>query len=208
MGQETTDLVEIFHKAKSGDEAARDQLARRSLEVLRRHFHGRLGRLADLEQTEDIACATVREVIDGLPHLDFRGESQWHAFLCRCAENRLRDRAKYHAAHKRRSFEVIPLEYPTDSTAAPIDPSLAAPGPGPHTTAERCEERRLVEDSLAQLPEEDAVLVMLKSYGYSVQEIATKLDLSPEVVQYRLRRVMVQLATIMRRKRRHTTEDE
>src|ERR1700719_2197128 len=143
----------LVTRAKAGDERALEALCVRHaprVERLARHL------LRDPEDARDAAQEALAKMCVQLPQ--FRGDAQFSTWLHRLVVNTCRDAAD------RRSARVH----------EPLDDDLrAGPAGDPVRAAGMSELRRELCDSLAEISEREAQVIVLKdALGYSFEEIA------------------------------------
>jgi RNA polymerase sigma-70 factor, ECF subfamily len=143
----------LVTRAKAGDRGALEALCARHgprVERLARHV------LRDSEDARDAAQEALAKMCVRLPQ--FRGEAQFSTWLHRLVVNTCRDAAD------RRSARVH----------EPLDDDLSAgPAGDPVRAAGMSELRRELCNSLAEISEREAQVIVLKdALGYSFEEIA------------------------------------
>ena len=91
-GHIVSSSVALLLRAKSGDEAARNELCARYLPRLRHWAHGRLPDWArDHLDTEDIVQDTLMQSVRRLDAFSPEHDRAFCAYLCEALRNRLRD---------------------------------------------------------------------------------------------------------------------
>ena len=153
--------------AIDGDQAARDQLARRLMiipdliEVIDRRRGSRL----PLHERQDLAQDTLMRVWQKLDAVtDDETIEKWlYRFCCLEYQNRLR-------AHRRRAGVSTPL--------GPLELADEHPPPAPASDHE------LLESTLTRLGPPEAAIIRLKHYDHlTFPEIAARLDISPNTAK-------------------------
>lgn len=87
--------------ATRGDPVAIEEVLRAYLPRLQRFVHLRLGaQLRAREDTLDIVQSTVRELLEE-SGFEWRGETEFRAWLFQAAHHKIRERVRYHGAGKR-----------------------------------------------------------------------------------------------------------
>nr|MBV6629618.1 sigma-70 family RNA polymerase sigma factor [Oceanococcus sp. HetDA_MAG_MS8] len=113
---------------------------------------------------------------------DVRAET---VFITMIARRRLIDR------HRRESKHAVLVEWPEYESAEPADPSTSSP----ESHAELETVRRLA----AQLePDQQKVLDLALTYGYSQSQIASKIDMPLGTVKSHMRRGLARLQTLLK----------
>ena len=119
------------------------------------------------ELQQDILAALWR----ALP--SYRGESSVRTFVARVAHNRSITHVARAAAEPR---------------LAELDESWASADPTPHETMERQDQQRRLMQAVRRLPLNARELVILTLEGFTPREIASTLELTPNVISIRLTR--------------------
>ncbi len=157
--------------------------------LVKRH-HGSLVRIAlghglDRSVAEEVAQETWLSVLNGID--GFEGRSSLKSWIFAILINR----AKTRAERERRSVPVSPLaegeepEVPLDRFLAPDDPHhplgwAVPPRAWPEERLLARETMRRVRDAIAELPpRQQAVLVLRDVEGWSAEEVAATLEITP-----------------------------
>jgi RNA polymerase sigma-70 factor (ECF subfamily) len=115
----------------------------------------------------------------------YRGESALFTWLCVIARNELVDWLRRNTRY--RDHIVLTEDFP--EIRATVDSILAPPAEDPGQHYQKYEVTRLIQVALDSLPPKYGDALEWKYIqGYSVKEIATKMDLSPDAVQSLLAR--------------------
>jgi RNA polymerase sigma-70 factor, ECF subfamily len=182
----TESTADLLARVRSGDQAARERLAKRYLPMLRGIAHGRLPRGArDLLDTDDLVQNTLHRALNNISSFEPRWEGAFLAYLRRAVINQVRDEAR-RAARRKGRIEV--------------DDDLPSLGPSPldeligHDLLERYEE------ALGHLRDEQREAVILRlEMGYSYAQIAEALGgNSPNAVRMMISRALAQIAKRMK----------
>jgi len=152
----------LLERARQGDAAARDLLAKRYHPILRRLAHGRLPPYARaLLDTDDLVQDTLVRALSHLDRFEPRQEGAFLAYLRRILVNHILDEIR----HARRA--------PSDDE---LHGTLGKPGPSPLEAAMGAEMLRAYDAALAVLPEEQREAIILRmEFDLSYQEIADAL---------------------------------
>ena len=172
--------------ATRGDPAAIDEVLRAYLPRLQRFVHLRLGpQLRAREDTLDIVQSTVRELLEQRD-FEWRGEVEFRGWLFQAALNKIREKARFHAADKRA---------PQRETAADQGSSAALQDPvTPSRVAAAKEDLGRLEAAFAQLTEpQREVLALARIAGLPHAAIAARLGRSEVAVRQLLVRAMAAL---------------
>jgi len=133
-------------------------------------------------QSEDVFQSAAVEWLRDLERFEYRGEGSLQRYLRRLILNKIRDRADFYAAEKRRPAEPLDEDALPDTAVAYRD----------HETYER------LERALADLPEELREVVLLhKIEGLSTKEIAARTGKSDDAVRKSYSRALARLALRM-----------
>lgn len=199
MDPSLTQTLALVQAAQGGDRVALERLLARYQERVRRIVRLRLGPgLRSQLESADILQQVLLDAFRSLDRYEARDEAGFLAWLAGIAEHRIRDAADYHASDKRDPARVQPLARDTDSST-PSQP-LTDPQSGPPETASRAEQVERLEACLAQLPEADRELIVLRDYvGLSWAEVAERTGSpSPDAARMRYAGVLVHLGRQMR----------
>lgn len=186
----STDLTatsDLLDRARSGDEAALDELFRRHLAPLRRWARGRLPRWTrDLRDTEDLVQETLTQTLKHLPGFTPRHEGALQAYLRQAVMNRVRDEVRRTVRHP------IPDGIGTHE-------SFLDPGASPLEEVIGREAMDRYEAALQRLdPQEREAVIARVELQQSYQQIATALGKSsPDAARMTVTRALVRLAEEM-----------
>lgn len=196
--------VELVRRTQAGESEARDELFRRYgprvLVIARTRLGARLRRQLE---SDDILQEALLEALRGLERFEMRDESSLIRWLAQLVEHRITARASYHGAAKR-SARIASLGEDSTISGAPDsdgpsrDPS--ALHPGPRTELEQGEESAALQAALAELPERQRELVLLRDYaGVSWEEVAQEVG-APSAAAARMlhARALVRLGALLR----------
>jgi RNA polymerase sigma-70 factor (ECF subfamily) len=157
--------------AKRRDEGAVQQLLVRNLPGLEAFVRLRMGPvLRGLMTAPDLVQSVCREVLEDLGGFEFRGEAPFRHWLFVRAENKLREKHRFHHAGKRDRQKEQAM--PDSATALPAYQTLCTPS----KDLEVREAMRRVEAAFDQLPEDYREAITLhKLCGLSHAEIAQRM---------------------------------
>lgn len=180
------EIAQLVQRARSGDfEAFREIVVRFQPHIY--HFARRL--LGNDADAEDVTQQTFLALIE---HLDqYRGEGPLLSWLLRIAAN--------HAHHlwrqRNRQAEQSAFSADEDSETPLPRPEFIAPWrDDPQQLAMQRETQTLIEQALAELPEKyRAVFILRDIEGFSTEQTAELLGLSPVNVKVRLLRARLML---------------
>jgi RNA polymerase sigma-70 factor (ECF subfamily) len=186
----TADLVAA---AQRQERPAIEQLLVRHLPGLEAFVRLRMGPgLRAVATPPDLVQSVCREVLEDLTGFEFRGEAPFRHWLYVRAENKLREKHRYHHAQKRDRGQEVAL--PEASTFLPAYRTLCSPS---HELEVR-ETMRRVEAAFDQLPDDYREAVTLhKLCGLSHQEIAERMGRSEGAVRNLVYRGISRLALLV-----------
>ncbi len=176
---------ELLHRARAGDDAAREQLLARYAPRLQRWASGRLPLYArSLLDTMDLVQETLLRVLEGLDRVEVRGPGGFQAYVRQAVLNRIRDQVRWAARRQGQG------ELPDD---------LRDTGPSPLEAAIGADVLARYDRALAGLPVEDRELLHLRlelDVGY--EEIASLTGRpSRDAVRMAVQRALGRLAEAM-----------
>lgn len=157
------------------DRAAFGVLYDRYVGPVYRYCYGRLG---DHEQAEDTTSLVFAQALAALPTQ--RGPSV-RSWLFAIAHNAVLNNRR-----------AIHTDRPLDEAFDIVDP-----GPNPELLAEASERRRSVSEAIAQLPDEQRLVVELRMAGMTGPEVAATLGRSHDSVRTTQRRALAQLRLLL-----------
>ncbi len=197
-----TQTIELLRRAQAGNAEALDALFQKYYERVRRVVRMRLGRqLRSRLDSGDILQETFLAALKSFDRFEVRDESAFVHWLSRIAEHQIRDAADYHGAQKRDMARQVPLDAGDDSRRLGID--LVSQGMLPAEAVSRDEDTALLEDCLADMPDEYRELIIMREYvGASWETIAEETGRpSPDAARMKHSTAMVELAKRIRRAR-------
>ena len=184
--------IQLIVRARSGDEAALEQLFARHREPLRRWTHGRLPKWArQLVDTDDLVQDALLQTFRRLEEFEPRGPGALQGYLRAAVVNRLRDEL-------RRSGRVPPgLDL---DTAVHTEMLVADARESPLEQAIGRENLQRYERALARLDVDDCEAIIGRiEMGYTYQELAALLGKpSAEAARKATPRALIRLADEMR----------
>jgi RNA polymerase sigma-70 factor (ECF subfamily) len=143
--------------------------------------------LARVSQDQEISKEIVQTALSrALRKIHtYRGEAALFTWLCVIARNEIVDWARRNTRY--REHIVLTEDFPEIQAA--VDSILAPPADDPQRHYQKYEMSRLIQVALDKLPPKYGDALEWKYIqGYSVKEIATKMELSPEAAQSLLAR--------------------
>ena len=172
---------ELVQRAQKGDTAAFEEL----MTAHEKQVYGVALRMTG--QREDAADVTQEVFLAAWKNMcTFRGQGSFAGWLYRLTANACIDHLR---REKRR--RTVPLTRLDDEEQ---ELELPDPSPGPEEQAERTERRAALRRAVAQLPEDQrTVLLLRETGGLSYQEIAGTLNIPAGTVKSRIARARLQL---------------
>ena len=166
--------LDLLAQAKKGDGAALSDLLERYSDRVLEVVRIRLGRpLRESLESRDILQETMIDAFQGFDRYELREDAHFVNWLARIAEHRILRSAEYHGAQKRDARRAVPLERRRgpDSEVEEID--IPSRGPGAATQLVNDEQRDLVADCVASLPERYREVIAMRDYvGAEWEEVA------------------------------------
>jgi RNA polymerase sigma-70 factor (ECF subfamily) len=184
---------ELVAAAARQDRGAIEQLLVRNLAGLEAFVRLRMGPgLRGLLTAPDLVQSVCREALEDLRGFEFRGEAPFRHWLFQRAENKLREKHRFHHAGKRDVGKAAPL--PDATTALPAYQTLVTPS----RDCEAREQLRRIEAAFDQLPADYREAITLhKLCGLSHAEIAAQMQKSEGAVRNLVYRGMSRLALLV-----------
>ena len=177
--------VVLIRRIRAGDAAAREDLVRRFLPILRRWAHGRLpARLRDLNETDDLVQVTLVRALGHLDKFDDAGSGAFLAYLRQALLNQVRDEIRRH--QRRPEHMEVDQGIVDADTPAIIDMLVGN------------ERMQAYERALASLPRrQQGLIVMRVEFGMSYPEIAAEVGGSADAARIMVSRAIVQLSGLL-----------
>lgn len=177
----------LLNRARSGDEAALEELFGRHLKPLQRWASGRLPRWArDVADTEDLVQDTLIQTFKRLEGLEVRRVGALQAYLRQAVLNRIRDEIR----RKARQPDNTDLDdVLIDDSRSPLEEAIGRQG------VERYE--RALE---SLTPQDRETIVARIELGYSYQEMAEAFGKpTPDAARKAAQRALLRLMEAMKR---------
>jgi RNA polymerase sigma-70 factor (ECF subfamily) len=193
MADRDQENAELVARAKQSDRQALEQLMVRHLPNLEAFVRLRMGpALRGLMTAPDLVQSVCREALGDLSDFDFRGEAPFRHWLFVRAENKLREKHRFHHAEKRdRDKEQV---IPDATTAMAAYETLVTPS----KDLEVKEQMRRVEAAFDLLPPDYREAITLhKLCGLSHAEIAERMQKSEGAVRNLVYRGISRLAMLL-----------
>ena len=183
----------LVEHAQRQDRSAIEQLLVRHLPGLEAFVRLRMGPgLRSVSSAPDLVQSVCREVLEDLSGFEFRGEAPFRHWLYVRAENKLREKHRFHGAEKRDVGKQQAL--PEATTAFAAYQTMCTPS----RDAEVRETMRRVEAAFDLLPDDYREAVTLhKLCGLSHAEIAERMQRSEGAVRNLVYRGISRLALLV-----------
>ena len=181
------DLRTLVGAATRGEPGALDALVVSNLPRLHAFVRLRMGpRMRAREGSIDIVQSICREVLEDLPGLEYRGETEFLRWLFTTALNKLRERGRYHARERRDPDRECAIDASSlTGYATLITPSREAIG---------YEDIEKLEAAFDRLPDDYVdVITLSRIVGLSHREIAGHLGRSEGATRTLLGRALAKL---------------
>jgi RNA polymerase sigma-70 factor (ECF subfamily) len=188
-----TDVVGLLARVRGGDRSALNELLAAHRDAIGRFLElrmdpklrARVG-VSDVLQEADLEIA--RRIDDFLA----REPMPFQVWVLKTAHQQLLRLRRHHVeAECRGAGAEVPLP---DNASVLLAGRLAAASPTPSQEANRAETARLVQAALAELPELDREVILLRTFeGLSNAEAAQFLDIDPPAASKRYTRALLKL---------------
>lgn len=187
---EPREFEALIARAQCGDAEAREALLRQHLAGLQAFVRVRLGeRLRARETSMDLVQSVCGDVLGDLQAFEYRGPESFRRWLFRCAENKLRNRARFWSQERRE----LARETGVDATEA-ISAELRILST-PSRDAMAREELERLEAALLKLPGDYSEVILLsRVVGLSHDEVAAELGRTPSATRTLLSRALAKLS--------------
>ena len=194
---DSTETRRLLDQVRAGDRPALNKLFTRHRAYLRQVIELRWDRkLRSRLDPDDVLQETQMEAIQLMDDYLSRRPMPFRLWLRKTAQNRLYALWRQHGAAARRAVgrEIALLNRSSQLLAQ----QLLARGPSPSQQVSGRELAERVRQAIAQLPEADRDLVLMRNFdGLSNQEIGFLLDMEPATVSKRHGRALVRLHKIL-----------
>jgi RNA polymerase sigma-70 factor (ECF subfamily) len=180
--ESTASLIE---QIRGGDRDARNRLAARYLDPLRRWARGQVpARARDLTDTDDLVQMTLHAALDRVEAFEYRRDGAFAAYLRRILQNKIRDQAR--RMMRRPEHEEL-------------HDDRKAENPTPLEEAIGRERVALYERGLSRLsPKHREMVVLRVELGFTFDEIAREVGSpSSNAARMAVSRALVRLAEVM-----------
>jgi len=171
-------LRDLLERSQAGDRRAFELLSERFRERLRLQVDARLGRsVRGAVDADDIVQEVFARALTSIRKVEWHGEERLYRWFAGIAEHLIQNAAKKRAP---RTLEVLP-----DRPASTVSPSRRL---------QREERLARLEKALDGLtPDQKRAVILARIDGLQVQEIARRMDRSPDAVSKLLARALLAL---------------
>jgi RNA polymerase sigma-70 factor (subfamily 1) len=194
----TPESVLLLKKYQTGDEDALNELLARYYPRVLRIVSARLGpALRGKVEVEDVAQETLMSAAKSLGDLEIAEDASLICWMASVAENQVLRAAEHFGAQKRDMHREEDLARPKPgSEESTFDVALVSESTSPGSRVERSEMSRIVDECLAQLPEDQREVILLREYaGGSWSFVAERLQRpSADAAMQLYRRARISLA--------------
>ena len=183
-----TETVQLLKQHKEGDKDSLDQLYGK--------YYQRLGAITRLKMgnhlksnttEEDILQSAIIESFKSIEKFEYKTEGAFLHWMGKIISNKVQDKVGFFGAQKRNSNKLVGgsiEEYDT-----PSDDET------PSMVIQKNEELELLEKVISKLPDDSKeLLIMNKIEELSYEEIAEKVDSTPEAIRKKISRIMIKLS--------------
>jgi RNA polymerase sigma-70 factor (ECF subfamily) len=169
----------LWLQARAGDEAAYDRLFALHADRALLFIRARLGaKLRSSLESRDVLQEVYLAAHEAFPQFDYTDEAAFTRWLCRIAENRIRDLDDYFSARKRQA----------------VDLPAANPATGPVTALDRIERRETLLKALDELSDDHRSAILLRYFeGLSAEETGQRMGRTAGAVRKLTARALAEL---------------
>ena len=196
-----TESMRLLEQAQGGDDQALNDLLSRYEERLKRIVRIRLtARLRRCVETVDIVQETFQSALKHINKLEMRSTASIMQWLSRIAENQMHDvHRRFYGQKRDRTREVRISDggrMDDESTRGVVPPSGSV---APDELAAQDEIRKIVDDAVAELPDDYREVIMLRTYyGGSWEFVAEQIGRpNADAARQLHRRARIRLSRIM-----------
>jgi RNA polymerase sigma-70 factor (ECF subfamily) len=199
MDDPTPDTAEtrgLLEQARAGDRRAFEQLFAQHRAYLRQSIALRLDpRVRPRVDPSDVVQETQLEAFTRLADYLERRPMPFRLWLRKTAHERLLKVHRHHAADRRSVAREVPLP---EQSSLFLARQLLAGGSTPSQHLSRKEIARRVGLALAQLPETDREILLMRNFeGLSYQEVGCVLEIDPAAARKRYGRALLRLRQLL-----------
>ncbi len=178
----------LLERAKSGDVAAFEELIDA---YQKKVFNLALRIIGNYDDAADLAQETFVRIFKAISN--FKEQSSFSTWIYRITTNVCLDEIR-----KRKNKKVVSLDEDIHMDDGDMKRQVVSDDPGPDEAAEREEVRRVVNNAINKLPEDQRSVIILRDlHGMSYEEIAKILDLPGGTVKSRINRARLALKNVL-----------
>ena len=196
----------LIEQHKGGNRDALDELFRRYAERVRRIVRVRMGAfLRSRAEVEDVVQETLLRAFEGIDNFETREDARLIDWMARIAENSLRNLFQHEMAQKRDAQREVAIENLRDKAQqSSLGWDLVSPTTAPPEKVTNKEMEEIVDECLAELPEEEREIILLVDYANGDWEFVAQQTERPSAgaAQQFHRRARVSLAAKVERRLR------
>lgn len=183
----------LLERAKSGDIIAFEELIG---SYQKRVFNLALRIIGNYDDAADLAQEAFVRIYKAIS--SFKEQSSFSTWVYRITTNVCLDEIR-----KRKNRKVVYIDEDIQTDDGEMKRQVISSDPGPDEAAERSEIRRIVNDAINRLPEEQRVVITLRDLqGMSYEEIARILELPAGTVKSRINRARLALKNMLSSEKR------
>jgi RNA polymerase sigma-70 factor (ECF subfamily) len=188
----------LLHKAKAGDIEAFEELIDA---YQKKVFNLAFRIIGNYDDAADLAQETFVRIFKAISK--FKEESSFSTWIYRITTNVCLDEIR-----KRKNKKILSLDEDIHMDDGDMKRQVESDEIGPEQNAEREEVRRIVNDAINMLPEDQRVVITLRDIdGMSYEEISETLKCPGGTVKSRINRARVALKNILSSKRELLFDD-
>lgn len=190
------DLAQLLARIQAGDRSALDELLTTYRESVRQFLDRRLDpRLRSRVDVSDVIQETQLEIAHRINDFLARSPMPFRVWMLQTAHQQLLRIRRHHTAVMR---DVDAAQQLPDSTSVLLVARLAAQTETPSQVLSREEQVRRVRVALAELPETDREVILLRTFeGLSNLDTALVLELDPDTTSKRFTRALLKLRSAL-----------
>ena len=188
----------LLHKAKAGDIGAFEELIDA---YQKKVFNLAFRIIGNYDDAADLAQETFVRIFKAISK--FKEESSFSTWIYRITTNVCLDEIR-----KRKNKKILSLDEDIHMDDGDMKRQVESDEIGPEQNAEREEVRKIVNDAINMLPEDQRVVITLRDIdGMSYEEISETLKCPGGTVKSRINRARVALKNILSSKRELLFDD-
>lgn len=202
----STDTMILIEQHRAGEEGALDELFRRYADRVRRIVRIRMGAfLKSRAEVDDVVQETLLRAFESLDLYEAREDAKLIDWMARIAENSLRNLFQHERAQKRDAQREVAIESLRDKAhQSSLGWDLVAPTSAPPEKLSALEMEDIVDECLAELPEDQREIILLVDFANGDWDFVMKQTQRPTLgaAQKFHRRARVSLAARVERRLR------